>query len=286
MKHRKNGQGYQIWKQFKRNKTALIALIIMAIFIIIAILAPLFIDYKKDVVSQNLAQSFLKPNKEHILGTDNYGRDIFFRIIYGGRMSLTIGIGTAMMALIVAIVLGSVAGFYGGWVDIIISRICDAFICIPATLMALCIVAALGSSLFNIMFAITVSQVPGFVRLIRAIVLTLREKDFVEAARSYGTSIFGIIFRHVLPNAIGPVIVQGTMAMADMMITAAGLGFLGMGIAPPMPEWGTMLSEGREYIRIAPHLVTFPGIAIVISALCFNLIGDGLRDALDPKQKR
>ena len=283
---KKTGQGYQIWKQFKRNKTAMIALVIILLFVLVAIAAPLFINYERDVVAQDLVNSFAKPSKEHMLGTDNYGRDIFSRIVYGGRMSLTIGIGTAAMALAVAIILGSVAGFYGGWVDTIISRICDAFICIPATLMALCIVAAMGSSLFNIMFAITVSQVPGFVRLIRSIVLTLREKDYVEAARSYGTSTIGIIFRHVLPNAIGPVIVQGTMAMADMMITAAGLGFLGMGISPPTPEWGTMLSEGREYIRIASHLVTFPGIAIVISALCFNLIGDGLRDALDPKQKR
>ena len=282
---RKTGQGYQIWKQFKRNKSAMIAMVIILFFILTALFAPLFIDYNRDVVSQNLANSFASPGGEHLLGTDNYGRDILCRIIYGGRMSLTIGIGTAAMALIVATVLGSIAGFHGRWIDTLISRFCDAFICIPATLMALCIVAAMGSSLFNIMFAITVSQVPGFVRLIRSIVLTLREKEYVEAARSYGTSTIAIIFRHVLPNAIGPVIVQGTMAMADMMITAAGLGFLGMGISPPTPEWGTMLSEGREYIRIAPHLVTFPGLAIVVSALCFNLIGDGLRDALDPKQK-
>ncbi|MEG2063470.1 MAG: ABC transporter permease, partial [Kiritimatiellia bacterium] len=200
-------------------------------------------------------------------------------------MSLTIGIVTTIISVFFGGVLGALAGFYGGKVDNIISRVMDALICIPATLMALCIIAALGTGLVNIMIAITVSQIPGFTRLIRSVIMTLRDQDYIEAARSCGTSDFRIITKHIIPNALGPIIVQGTMAMADMILTAAGLGFLGMGIAPPAPEWGTMLSEGREFIRTAPYIITFPGVAIVLTALSFNMLGDGLRDALDPRLK-
>ena len=282
---KEQGQFIQVWKRFRRSKTAMVALIIIILLILTAIFADVLVDYDTQVVAQNSADRLMKPCAQHLLGADQYGRDILARIVYGSRMSLTIGIGTTIISLLLGAILGSIAGFFGGKLDAVISRIVDALMCIPATLMALCIIATLGSGLINIMIAITISQVPAFTRLIRSVIMTLRDKDYVEAARACGTSNLRIITRHVLPNALGPIIVQGTMSMADMMLTAAGLGFLGMGIAPPMPEWGTMLSEGREFIRSASHLVTFPGIAIVLAALCFNLLGDGLRDALDPNLK-
>lgn len=282
---KKQSQLKQIWKQFRKNKAAMVGLVIISLLLLIAIFADVIVDYDTVVIAQNSSERMQAPSGAHWFGTDNYGRDIFARVIHGARMSLTIGIVTTIISVFFGGVLGALAGFYGGKVDNIISRVMDALICIPATLMALCIIAALGTGLVNIMIAITVSQIPGFTRLIRSVIMTLRDQDYIEAARSCGTSDFRIITKHIIPNALGPIIVQGTMAMADMILTAAGLGFLGMGIAPPAPEWGTMLSEGREFIRTAPYIITFPGVAIVLTALSFNMLGDGLRDALDPRLK-
>ncbi|MEG0768240.1 MAG: ABC transporter permease [Clostridia bacterium] len=282
---KKQSQLKQIWKQFRKNKAAMVGLVIISLLLLIAIFADIIVDYDTVVIAQNSSERMQAPSGAHWFGTDNYGRDIFARVIHGARMSLTIGIVTTIISVFFGGVLGALAGFYGGKVDNIISRVMDALICIPATLMALCIIAALGTGLVNIMIAITVSQIPGFTRLIRSVIMTLRDQDYIEAARSCGTSDFRIITKHIIPNALGPIIVQGTMAMADMILTAAGLGFLGMGIAPPAPEWGTMLSEGREFIRTAPYIITFPGVAIVLTALSFNMLGDGLRDALDPRLK-
>lgn len=275
----------QTWKQLKKNKAAMAGLVIIAVFVLLALCADLIADYDTVVIAQNIEQRLQPPSSQHWFGTDNYGRDIFARVIHGSRMSLTIGVVSTVVSVLCGGILGALAGFYGGKVDNIISRIMDALLCIPAILMALCIIAALGPGLVNLMIAITISQVPGFTRLIRSVIMTLRDQDYVEAARSCGTSDVRIICRHIIPNALGPIIVQATMAMADMILTAAGLSFIGMGIAPPTPEWGTMLSEGREQIRNAPYMITFPGIAIVLSALSFNMLGDGLRDALDPRLK-
>lgn len=275
----------QTWKQLKKNKAAMAGLVIIAVFVLLALCADLIADYDTVVIAQNIEQRLQPPSAQHWFGTDNYGRDIFARVIHGSRMSLTIGVVSTVVSVLCGGILGALAGFYGGKVDNIISRIMDALLCIPAILMALCIIAALGPGLVNLMIAITISQVPGFTRLIRSVIMTLRDQDYVEAARSCGTSDVRIICRHIIPNALGPIIVQATMAMADMILTAAGLSFIGMGIAPPTPEWGTMLSEGREQIRNAPYMITFPGIAIVLSALSFNMLGDGLRDALDPRLK-
>lgn len=282
---KKQSQAGQVWKRLRKNKTAMIGLVILIVFVGLAICADLIADYDTVVIAQNIAIRNQPPSAEHWFGTDNFGRDIFARVIHGARMSLTIGVVSTLISVLCGGFLGALAGFYGGTVDNIISRIMDALMCIPAILMALCIIAALGPGLVNLMIAITVSQVPGFTRLIRSVILTLRDSDYVEAARSCGTSDARIIYKHIIPNALGPIIVQATMAMADMILTAAGLSFIGMGIAPPTPEWGTMLSEGREQILNAPHIITFPGLAIVFSALSFNMLGDGLRDALDPRLK-
>jgi len=282
---KKQNQIVQVWKRLQKNKSAMAGLVIITLFIALAVCADFIADYETVVIAQNIEQRLQPPSAEHWFGTDNYGRDIFARVVHGARMSLTIGIVSTLISVFFGGILGALAGFYGGYVDNIISRVMEALMCIPAILMALCIIAALGPSLINLMIAITVSQVPGFTRLIRSVIMTLRDSDYVEAARSCGTSDARIIYRHIIPNAIGPIIVQATMAMADMILTAAGLSFIGMGIAPPTPEWGTMLSEGREQIRNAPYIITFPGLAIILSALSFNMLGDGLRDALDPRLK-
>ena len=218
-------------------------------------------------------------------GTDEYGRDLFARVIHGARYSLFIGVATSLIALIVGAVLGASAGYFGGVVDNIICRITDVFLCVPPILLSLAVVAALGANLRNLIIAITVSCIPGNVRLVRSVVMTVAEEDYIEAARSYGTSKARIIFRYVLPNAMGPIIVNTTMSIAGMILSAAGLSFIGMGIQPPSPEWGALLSEAEAYMFTAPYMLLFPGIFIILSALSFNLVGDGLTDALDPKLK-
>lgn len=282
---KKVGQLSEIWRRLRKNKAAMIGLTVILIFVFFAVFADSIASYENVAIKQNIKQRLLPPSKEHIFGTDNYGRDVFARIIHGGRISLTIGIVSTAISVFFGSILGSMAGFYGGKIDNIITRITDAVMCIPAILLALCIASALGNGMVNLMIAISISQIPGFTRVIRSVILTLRDQDYIRAAKSCGTSDVRIIYRHILPNAIGPIIVQATMAISDMILTAAGLSFIGMGIAPPQPEWGTMLAEGKEHIRYAPYLIAFPGISIVLNALSFNLLGDGLRDALDPRLK-
>lgn len=282
---KKVGQLSEIWRRLRKNKAAMIGLTVILIFVFFAVFADSIASYENVAIKQNIKQRLLPPSKEHIFGTDNYGRDVFARIIHGGRISLTIGIVSTAISVFFGSILGSMAGFYGGKIDNIVTRITDAVMCIPAILLALCIASALGNGMVNLMIAISISQIPGFTRVIRSVILTLRDQDYIRAAKSCGTSDVRIIYRHILPNAIGPIIVQATMAISDMILTAAGLSFIGMGIAPPQPEWGTMLAEGKEHIRYAPYLIAFPGISIVLNALSFNLLGDGLRDALDPRLK-
>ena len=222
---------------------------------------------------------------EHLLGTDNYGRDTLARLIFGGRISITIGIATALSALAVGGLIGAVAGFYGGKLDNIIMRIMDVFLGLPSVLLAIAVIAALGSSIINLMIAVAVSYVPIYARVIRSSVLSIRSKEYIESARAVGTGDFRIICKHIIPNAIGPLIVQATLGVGEIIIAAAGFSFLGLGIEPPLPEWGQMLSEGREVIRNMPSQVIFPGLCIMITVLSLNLLGDGLRDALDPRLK-
>lgn len=283
-KKRKNTQLAEIWRRYRKNKTAVVGLVILALILFIVIFADVIVPYEKCI--EQVGQERLQPpSMQHFFGTDEFGRDLFARVIHGSRYSLFIGVATSLMALVIGAVLGASAGYFGGIVDNVICRIMDIFMCVPPILLSLAVVAALGTSLRNLIIAITISCIPGNVRLIRSVVLTVAEQDYVEAAKSYGTKNIRIIFRYVLPNAIGPIIVNTTMAISDMILSAAGLSFIGMGIQPPSPEWGALLSSAQPFIFTSPYLLIFPGIFIVLTSLSFNLVGDGLTDALDPKLK-
>ena len=282
---RKHGQIYDIWRALLKNKTAVAAMIFIIILVLVAVFADVIADYKTVVIKNNVSQRLQPPSKAHWFGTDGYGRDIFARIVHGTRISLQIGIFTTLMSMAGGIIVGSIAGFYGGRVDSIIMRICDIFMSIPAILMAMAIVAALGQGLFNLMIALTVTSVPTFARVMRSQILTIRDSEYVEAARASGSSDAAIIFEHIIPNAVGPLIVQATLGVASGILSAAGLSYVGLGVEPPRPEWGSMLSEARSYMRQYPYLLLFPGVMIVLTALSFNLFGDGLRDAMDPRLK-
>ena len=280
---KKHSQLGDIMKRLFRNKLAVFGMILVILLVFSAVFAPLIAPY--DYAAQDYDNVFSYPSKEHLLGTDEYGRDLFARVVHGSRFSLFIGVATSLMALVFGAILGASAGYFGGVVDNVICRIIDVFACVPPILLSLAVVAALGTNLRNLIIAITVSCIPGNVRLIRSLVLTVAEQDYVEAARSYGTSTPRILFRYVLPNAMGPIIVNTTMSISDMILSAAGLSFIGMGIQPPSPEWGALLSNAQTYLFTAPYMLVFPGIFIILSSLAFNLVGDGLTDALDPKLK-
>jgi peptide/nickel transport system permease protein len=274
----------EIWRRIKKNKAAMFGLAVIILFALISASANFITPYSA-AVKQNAKVRLQGPSLEHIFGTDSYGRDVFARLIYGSRISLTLGFVTTLISVVLGGFLGAAAGFYGGKVDRIIMRICDMLMCIPGILLALAVVASLGPGMTNLMIAITISNVPGFVRLIRSCILSVVDQEFIEAARACATPDVRIIYKHIIPNAIGPIIVQATMSIAGMLLVASSLSFLGMGVQPPTPEWGAMLGEAREYMRTAGYLVLFPGLAIAFAALAFNLLGDGLRDALDPRLK-
>lgn len=274
----------EFWRRFRKNKSAVAGLIILILLVGMALFADLIVPYAR-CVEQVGADRLQGPSAAHFFGTDEFGRDLFARVVHGSRYSLFIGVATSLMALVAGAVLGASAGYFGGMVDNVICRIVDVFMCVPPILLSLAVVAALGTSVRNLIVAITISCIPGNVRLIRSVVLTVAEQDYVEVARSYGASNARIIFRYVLPNAMGPIIVNTTMAISDMILSAAGLSFIGMGIQPPSPEWGALLSAAQTYIFTSPYLLVFPGLFIILSSLSFNLVGDGLTDALDPKLK-
>lgn len=274
----------EFWRRFRKNRSAVIGLVLLIFLVGTALFADLIVPYSR-CVEQVGAERLQPPSASHFFGTDEFGRDLFARVVHGSRYSLFIGVATSLMALVIGAVLGASAGYFGGMVDNIICRIVDVFMCMPPILLSLAVVAALGTSMQNLIIAITISCIPGNVRLIRSVVLTVAEQDYVNVARSYGTSNARIIFRYVLPNAMGPIIVNTTMAISDMILSAAGLSFIGMGIQPPSPEWGALLSAAQNFMFTSPYLLIFPGIFIVLSSLSFNLVGDGLTDALDPKLK-
>jgi peptide/nickel transport system permease protein len=272
------------WRRLCRNKVAVASLIVLAFFILLAVFADLIAPWDSTVIKQS-AERLAPLSAEHIFGTDNLGRDIFARLVHGGRLSLSLGLITTLISLGIGGFLGAMAGYLGGKVDSIIMRIMDLLLCLPSILLALAIIAVLGTSIVNLVVAITIAAVPGFSRIIRSAILTVVGQEYIEAARAIGMGTFRIILTQVIPNAIGPIIVQATMAIASMIITTASLSFLGMGIQPPQPEWGAMLAEGKNYMIRAPHLVIVPGVSIILTALSLNLLGDGLRDALDPRLK-
>jgi len=280
---KKQNLALETWRRLAKNWSAMVGLAIVIVLVFCAIFADALYNYNDVVIKQNISNRLQAPSSEHPMGTDEVGRDVLARIVHGSRISLEIGLVANTFSLIVGGVLGALAGFYGGKVDNIIMRIMDVFLAIPGTLLAICIMAALGSSIFNLIIALAVSGTPGYARIVRGAVLPVRDMEFVEAARAIGCTNKRIIFGHVLPNSLAPVIVQTTMHVATTILTIAGLSFLGLGISPPTPEWGSMLSAGRAYIRGYAYLTTFPGLTIMITILAFNLLGDGLRDALDPR---
>ena len=256
----------------------------LVIFAILAIAAPVITPY--DPVHQQLSDALQNPSMAHPLGTDYLGRDLLARILYGARYSLAIGFLAVAIGLAVGVPLGAISGYYGGWADMITQRLVDIVLSFPGFLLALSLVAVLGPGLENVIISVGVGAIPSFVRLVRASTLSIRQLTYIEAARALGARSGIIVFRHVLPNALAPVIVQATLSLGSAILLAAGLGFLGLGVQPPTPEWGSMLGEGRNYIFSNPNMATFPGIAIFVAVISFNLMGDGLRDALDPRLKQ
>ncbi len=284
-KFKKKSNFHMFWMQFRKNKLAVAGLIVFGAIILISATAPLYLNYGNDVIKQNIMEKFQPPSVKHLLGTDHFGRDILARLLWGSRLSIFVGLGVIGTSLLAGALLGATAGFFGGKFDDAVMRVLDMFFAIPMTLMAISIVAAFGNNIPNLIAAISLGQIPKLSRIIRSSVITLKAQDFIEAAYACGTSNARIIRRHILPNAVGPIIVEGALTMGKSIILVAGLSFIGMGVQPPAPEWGAMLSEAKNYMLNYPYLVYAPGIAIVITVLAITLIGDGLRDALDPKMK-
>lgn len=284
--NKKRGQWVEVWRRLKRNKMAVLGLIILIILVLLAVFADVIANYDNVVIKQNLAHRLQGPSAAHWLGTDEFGRDIFARLVHGTRVSLQVGIVAVGISIVIGGILGAVAGYYGGKLDNTIMRIMDIFLAVPSILLAIAIVSALGPSIINLMLAISISSVPSYARIVRASVLSIRDQEFIEAAKAIGASNTRIIFRHIIPNSLAPVIVQATLGVASAILSTAGLSFIGLGIQPPAPEWGSMLSGGRQYLRYAWWVTTFPGVAIMITILSLNLLGDGLRDALDPRLKQ
>jgi len=264
-----------------RNNTAKLGFAIVVLNVMVAIFAPVITPY--DPVQASLSEIVQPSSRSHPLGTDELGRDILTRIAYGSRISLTLGIISVGIALFGGVALGTLGGYFGSWLDLTIMRLIDVILAFPPLLLAIVVVSILGPGIRNAMIAVGIAQVPVYARLVRAEVLSNKGREFVTAARAVGASDLRIMVRHILPNSMAPIIVQSTLNIATAILSAAALGYLGLGAQPPTPEWGTMLTKGRLYLRVAPHVTTFPGLAIVITVLGFNLFGDGLRDALDPK---
>ena len=284
-KVKKRSQLKALWFQYKKNKLAMFGLILMGLMLLTALCAGIFLDYDTQVIGQSIRQRLQWPSAAHWFGTDQYGRDLFARVIWGSRISLFVGFFTVGIAMSVGSLIGAFAGYYGGRVDNILMRIMDVFLAMPGTIMAVAIVGALGPGIINVLMAMSICRIPQFARIVRSAIISIRGQEFVEAARCCGSRDLRIIFRHILPNAVGPIVVQATIGMATTILGVAGLSFIGLGIEAPLPEWGSMLSEAKSQMMYQPYLMFFPGIAIVLAVLALNLIGDGLRDALDPRMK-
>lgn len=281
---KKLSRSAEVWRRYRKSPTAMIGLAIILVIILGAIFADIIVPYDYGI-KQVIPDRLQGPSLKHLFGTDDLGRDLFARVIHGSRSSLVLGILTTAVATLIGGFLGGICAYYGNRVDNIIMRLLDVITSIPSTLLSLSIVAALGPGIRNLVIAITVSRVPTFARVIRSAVLNIVNQEYIEAAKAGGTRNLRIMLRHVYPNAMSPIIVQCTMSISQLILQAAGLSFLGMGMQPPAPEWGALLNSARDFMRTAPHLMLFPGIAIVLAALAFNLVGDGLRDAFDPRLK-
>lgn len=281
---KKNKQAKEVWRRFKKNKLAVLGLIIIIVLILAAVFAPVIAPYGYD--DQDYGATFIKFSKDHPLGTDNLGRDILSRLLYGSRVSLTIGFISVGIGLIAGGLIGAIAGYYGGVLDDVLMRIIDIIMAIPSIILAISVCAALGPGLINTMIAVGISSIPNYARILRSSILSIKQQEFVEAATAIGASDARIIAKHIIPNSLSGIIVQASMGVGRAIISAASMSFVGLGIQPPNPEWGAMLSFGRTYFRDYGYMVLYPGLFIFIAVLSMNLIGDGLRDALDPRLKR
>jgi len=269
--------------RLRHQPGALAGLVIVTGFVLVALLAPLLTP--EDPFKSHFARSLEAPSREAVLGRDELGRDILSRIVHGARISLSIGVVAVGIGVMAGVPLGAISGYFGGRVDLLVQRVVDIMLAFPGILLALVTVSVLGVGLYTAMIAIGLVSIPAYARLVRGSVLSLKEREFVAAARAIGHGDAAILGQHILPNCLAPVLVQSTLQIGSAVLSAAALGFLGLGAQPPTPEWGTMLSKGRDFLRVAPHLTAFPGVAIMLVVLGFNLLGDGLRDALDPRLK-
>jgi peptide/nickel transport system permease protein len=272
------------WKRLSKNKAAVVGGFLILLFIVVSIVGPFLTT--KDPTEVMVLNKLQPPSAEFWFGTDNFGRDIFTRIIHGMSLTLKVGFLSVAIGGSIGVIFGIVSGYYGGKIDTIIMRVMDVLLAFPGILLALAIVSVLGGSLQNVIIAVAVFSVPAFARIVRSSTLSVRQLEYIDAVKALGASDFRIIFKHILPNVVSPIIVQATLRIATAVLTASGLSFLGLGAQPPEPEWGAMLNDGRTYMKTAPHLMLFPGMMIAIVVLAFNIFGDGLRDALDPKMKK
>ena len=282
--YKRPSQAKEIWRRFKKSNGAVIGLILLILIALVLIVGPFVIPYEL-ATDNNYSAMLAKPSAEHLFGCDGFGRDILARVVYGGRTSIAIAVLATISSCVFGSMLGAVAGFFGGKVDAFIMRSLDIFMSVPDILFTMAVVYALGANFVNLLVALTLAYFTNYVRLVRSQVLTLSEADYVEAARAGGSGSMRIILTHIIPNAVGVIIVNTTLNVAKIILYESTLSFLGLGMPPPAPEWGAMLSEAREFLRNAPHMMIFPSAAIVLTACSVNLVGDGLRDALDPHLK-
>jgi peptide/nickel transport system permease protein len=282
-KNRKKSRLSEVWGQLRKNKLAVVALVVLILLALIAIFGPLIAPYS--FADQNPKLQYAGSSGAHLLGTDKLGRDILSRLIYGARQSLEMGVIAVVIAAVIGITIGAVAGYYGGWVDNLCMRLLDIYQAMPMLLLCITLAAVLGPSLRNAIIALGIGTVPGYARLMRATVLTIREKEYIEAAKAINASDTRIIVKHMLPNAMAPLIIEITMGVGSCILAGSALSFIGLGVQPPIPEWGAMISDARNVMRDHPTLALYPGICVMISGLSCNLLGDGLRDALDPRLK-
>ena len=283
VRSRRQGQLGQVMHRLAKNKLAMLGLFVMLALIAVALLSPWITPY--DYAATSKADRYALPSAQHWFGCDGMGRDIFSRILYGARASLWLGLMSTLVSTIIGVVLGSLVGYFGGWVDNVVMRLLDILQAIPGMLLSIAISAALGSGIGNTILALSIGGIPMTVRLLRGSILTVRKQEYIEAAEKINCSRLRVITSHILPNSIAPVIVSVTMGIGNTILQAASLSYIGLGVQPPTPEWGAMLSEGKAMITKYPHLCIFPGLAIMVVVLALNMLGDGLRDAMDPKLK-
>lgn len=281
---RKHSQWRDVWHRLSKNRLAMVALVIVVLLVLMCLFADVIAPY--DYAEQDPTAKFELPSAEHLLGTDNYGRDLLSRLIVGGRISLLVSVLSVLFALVVGGFIGAISGYYAGVTDGIIMRLMDILMAIPQFLLAVAVSVALGNGVVNTALAIAVGSIPSYARLMRASVMSIKDQEFTEAARALGNSNMRILFKHIIPNTLSPIIVETTLHIGANILAISGLSFVGLGVQPPTPEWGSIMASGRQYIREFWPLVTFPGIFIMLTMFGFNILGDGLRDAMDPKMKK